>query len=388
MAGRAYCVDLRSKSGTFWENGGEGSGWLDRDETIRLGPYQIRFLGFAGRATTPVANGSRFCPLQALLRDQDAMPGLVLDFQKEDAQPVHWRMKQMLALCGKSSRCKVRLGGPEIQSFHASLLRTGRNAWAIDLGGGIEVNGAPVRFARLEQGDQLQIATFSMRVRFEQPRSTLPAVVPPPIVAHPLAADQLKGTAVEAVLASLSQMNPAAPWPALWPNLGTNPFSTPDPFLLQMMGQFGLMQQQMLAQQQQTMTVLCQLIGPLLKERRAGLNEDIERLQQVTRELQEVQAELARRDQAAPSTPPRPAPATAPAPETPPPTRPAPEPQPAAPTAPSPPPLFEMPMPPPADGGRPHSWLVERMAALQKEQQTRWQRIMSQVRSVLVGSKE
>src|SRR5947209_17610769 len=82
-------------------------------------------------------------------------------------------MDQTLVLLGKSARCKVRVGGPGVLSFHSSLLRTPGGAWIIDLGGGTQVNGAPVRFARLEQGDELQIGDLAMRVRFEGPRRLL-----------------------------------------------------------------------------------------------------------------------------------------------------------------------------------------------------------------------
>src|SRR5436853_7334100 len=69
VAGQVYCVDLRSRSGTYWESGGEGSGWLDRDETIRIGPYHLWLADLGSGTSNESTNGSQRCPLQALPRE-------------------------------------------------------------------------------------------------------------------------------------------------------------------------------------------------------------------------------------------------------------------------------------------------------------------------------
>jgi pSer/pThr/pTyr-binding forkhead associated (FHA) protein len=398
MAGRVFCVDLRSRSGTYWENGSEGSGWLDSDEAIRIGPYQIRLADVGPGTTNQSRHGNPSCPLQALPREQDTLPGLVLDFQKGSTESLHWRMKQVLVLLGKSSRCKVRLGGPGVLSFHASLLRTPQGVWIIDLGGGTQVNGSPVRFVRLEHHDQIQIGTFCMRVGFELPRSSVPArsqesgvrgqelmirsqgakMLPRQVLSHPVAVKQPPGALTETA-------PPNLPWLGPWQNPSQNQLAPSEPYLFQVLGQIGLMQQQMMAQQQQTMTLLCQLLGPLLKGRQGGtIGEEIERLQQVTQELQAVQSQLATPATPPPSQPPRAEPrGEASRPERP--TR-------AATKETSPAgngqPVFDSATAPPPDAGRAHSWLIERMATLQNEQQTRWQRLLHQVRTVLLGAKE
>jgi pSer/pThr/pTyr-binding forkhead associated (FHA) protein len=402
VGGQVYCVDLRSRSGTYWESGGEGSGWLDRDETIRIGPYHLWLADSRFGTPNPSTNGHPRCPLQALPREEDTLPGLVLDFQKEGPEALQWRMKQTLVLLGKSGRCKVRVGGPGVLNFHSSLLRTTDGAWIIDLGGGTQVNGAPVRFARLEQGDELRIGDLSMRVRFEESRSLLAlpaprmgsksqqAKLPIPrrrspaseIVSQPVPVQQPPGVLPETVLANLALMNPLTPLPPLWQSQGPDQLGRSDPLLLQILSQFGQMQQQMMGQHQQTMTFLCQVLAPLVKDRQ-GITEEIDRLKQIAEELQEVQAQLAK----TPAPPPvEPAPsvpsAKATVSEAPPPP---PERKPAVPSG---EPVFNHSQPPDPGDERPHTWLMERMVALQNEQQTRWQRLLKQVRAAILGAKE
>src|SRR5262245_30402978 len=43
ISGRVFCLDLQSRTGTHWDDGGSApGGWLDHGRTIGLGPFRIR----------------------------------------------------------------------------------------------------------------------------------------------------------------------------------------------------------------------------------------------------------------------------------------------------------------------------------------------------------
>src|SRR5207253_5334206 len=78
VAGRVFFTDLESRMGIQWENGSRRTGWLDEQETIRIGPYAIRHNtnGQNGSAAGEADSGSaapRFPGRQGL-------PDVILEF--------------------------------------------------------------------------------------------------------------------------------------------------------------------------------------------------------------------------------------------------------------------------------------------------------------------
>jgi hypothetical protein len=150
--------------------------------------------------------------------------------------------------------------------------------------------------------------------------------------------------------------------------------------------QFSLMQQQMLEQFHQTMVMMAQLFGNLHRDQMALIREELDQLRRVTEELQTLHVELARSATPGPlagNDSPRPAAgptgATAAArrleggTRTPPASTPAPEPvgtQPAA--------KQQRDGPPPAPEGAAdiHLLLRRRMAALEQERKSRWEKVL------------
>src|SRR5437588_1432246 len=167
LDGQLFCADLGSRSGTHWENGNEGSGWLDPGRSIRLGPFSIRNVDGAssgGAPSRPLAN-----PLLTVPAEKDALPPATFAFlEGAPSEGVHWRMRQSLALVGKSSRCRVQLGGAGVLPFHGALVRTQQGVWFVDFGERTWVNGVAVRLAQLRDGDLLQIGKYAMRLTYER----------------------------------------------------------------------------------------------------------------------------------------------------------------------------------------------------------------------------
>ena len=70
-----------------------------------------------------------------------------------------WRMDRHLALIGRSPACKIRIVESDVSKFHCSVVLTPHGVWAVDLLGqkGVMVNDMPVRCARIEDGDELDV---------------------------------------------------------------------------------------------------------------------------------------------------------------------------------------------------------------------------------------
>jgi pSer/pThr/pTyr-binding forkhead associated (FHA) protein len=167
IGGRLFCADLSSRTGIQWDNGQTGSGWLDANRTAQIGPYCLRLAEHA-----PL-NGSiaeaDFNPVAVGGLDPSRFSDVILDFFKKSKKVLTWRLDRVLTLVGRSSRCKVRILDASVSPWHCSLLYTPEGVWVIDLGGpgGIKLNGQRVRWGRLDDGDELQIGQYLVRVRHE-----------------------------------------------------------------------------------------------------------------------------------------------------------------------------------------------------------------------------
>ena len=128
-------------------------------------------------------------------------------------------------------------------------------------------------------------------------------------------------------------------------------------------GQFSLMQQQMLEQFHQTMLMMAQMFGNLHRDQMALIREELNQLHRVTQELQTLHVELAARSAEGAGGPVAPPPAEKAAPAAAPPAGPPPEPPLAAP-------------PRPESPERIHALLRQRLASLEAERKSRWDRVL------------
>jgi hypothetical protein len=152
--------------------------------------------------------------------------------------------------------------------------------------------------------------------------------------------------------------------------------------LVPVLQQFGMMQQQMMDQFQQSMQMVVQVFASMHRDQMSTLQRELDQIHHLTRELNELQAELRARRGPAPSR----NGAGARLPE-PPPALPARHPLPPAAHGNTAPPLGgAAPAPPPAAPAGPsgevpntgdmHEWLNQRILTLQREREGRWQKIL------------
>jgi predicted component of type VI protein secretion system len=415
LAGRLFCVDLESRSGTGLQDRKKGSSWLKPYQSIQLGPFRIQVT--AKLLAAPHDQPDAPSPLEAQTSTDEQTPEVVLEFLHGKAVRSRWRMGRPLALVGRSDRCKVQLVGPEIPRFQGSLVRTRVGAWFIDFRGSALVNGNAFHFARLEDGDEIEVGSFLMRVRYETTFQDKAKVFAPPARSvSPVAGADNNRSASDAASRSaknaltqrrrpIGSGNPPLAQPpadevshlplvplievtrgSSLPNVGGE--GSEQALLWHLVTQLALGQQHMLAQQQQMMSLLTQFLVQSNTEQKGLVGQELIQLQHVTRELEDLQLQVNGQPHSVHETPVHP-PERAPTP----PERPTAEGalvQPvAAPTGkaePAPSPVNK----PAAATANQHSLdthlkIMERMGFLQREQQTRWQRVLNYLRGKASG---
>ena len=114
-------------------------------------------------------------------RGPGPLPGVTWELPGRAIGQAVWRMDRQLVLVGRSPACRIRIVEPDVSKFHCSLVLTPMGVWAVDLLGqnGIFVNDEPVRFARLEDGDELRVGRHSLRPRYDARRRPWPGPAGP-----------------------------------------------------------------------------------------------------------------------------------------------------------------------------------------------------------------
>jgi pSer/pThr/pTyr-binding forkhead associated (FHA) protein len=356
MDGLLFGVDLSSRTGTYWQDEARPMGWLGPGHSLRVGPYRIGRWGET--SSSGDADEEPPSPVSRLYEPSDLVAG-TLEFLDPSVEPGTWSINQALVLLGRSPACKIQLAGAGVSKHHASLVRTPQGIWLIDLlgRGGVLVNGAAARCVRLDDGDIFQIGPHRIRLWYAPapdrppPRpSFLPAWPEPEPAPH---ANGPLATIEPAQVVALRE----APAEAV---------------LVPLVRELGQMQQQMADQFQHALLKMFEMFSGMHQEQMGLIRQQLDELTRLSQEQQALQEALARQSAASPV--PRPAAGSIP----PAPYRrdadrpPRPEPQ----LAPR----------PRLESARDdiHGDLVNRLAAIQQERESRWQKL---IRSVLGGER-
>jgi pSer/pThr/pTyr-binding forkhead associated (FHA) protein len=416
LGGRVFCLDLGSRTGIHWPAGPQLQGWLDPDDTLRLGSSRVRLLN----GGDPMAAGEpdRTDPLAAGSLASDTVVPFNLEFRIGARRQLVWRPDRLLTLVGNDPGCKFWLRSKHISRFHCSLVHTRAGLWVVDLLSreGVYLNGSRIRCARLCPNDEVRVGPFILRVGQEvtaepggQQMSSSDTYVPPALPA-PASTEAPLGVAQTFPQALVAEA--AKP---VEPRIAGVQLST-------VIGQFALMQQQMFDQFQQALGMMVQMFRGLFEDQKAQVRQELEHVRALTIELHTLQAQLnlhtlanqqrANASAQAPAAQPEVSAETAAMAEVAS-LHPSPAPEPvdaiddleeaclvspaealtpelaASDSAPGPAPAVEetvaaavfpspeaTPRAAPPDPEKVHAWLLERMAVIQKERQGRWQKIM------------
>ncbi len=309
--GRVFAVDLGSRTGTFWEAGRQAYGWLDRGQSLWIGRHQIRL-----EEDGPEKEPSSASPNEPLLSRDYIYPGLPpvsLEFVKGginkggERKSARCSLNRVLVLLGRTEGCKIRLMDSSVSKFHCSLIRTPRGVWVVDLlsRNGIWVNGTKVPWARLEQGDRLEVGEFVLRLRYDQPDNDSPDEN------RNAKADEA-GNEMKRSAASDDPDESPRPVPA---QIASEPPSviveqeSPDaaerhalvaaPGRGMIPVELSEMQQQMFDQFHQAMMVMFQTFSTLHRDQMELVRQELDRVHDLTRQLHALQAELSKQPAAA-----------------------------------------------------------------------------------------
>jgi pSer/pThr/pTyr-binding forkhead associated (FHA) protein len=292
LGGEVLCVDLNSRTGTHWLEGRGKAGWLAPMQSLQLGGCMVRLLADTSRRQL-------LSPLDPMAGGCLQQPLITLEFLGTRRNLIRWPMNRMLAMLGTALCCKVRLHGPGVARVHASLVSTAQGSWVVDLLSptGTWVNGQRVRLAQVEEGDELRIGNFAIRVHCEPSDRfalgpALAAAPPEPSKSGPTLHSQV------------TKLNLELPGTEVAPQaLITNPDALQhvvehtakamlQSVVFPMVQQFSAVQDQMFDQFRQGLTLMFQLFGGLQKEQMQILRDELTRVQELTQEIQALRTEL------------------------------------------------------------------------------------------------
>jgi pSer/pThr/pTyr-binding forkhead associated (FHA) protein len=327
IEGRAFWIDLESRTGSRDEKKPQKFGWLEGVHTLCVGPYVIRRLADDGQIDHDSEDDElpQDTPLIAQAYSRGPLPEVTLEFLNGPSQATSWPVHRLMSLIGSASGCKFRLTDPSVSRFHGSLVRTPAGVWIVDLlgKGGITVDDVPIRAHRLMDGDVLGIGRYQLRIRCrhqdqgsgkglsKRGRSTL-APKPsrqnyasnilkfPDWAAPSLAIETEHRGATEAQLPQPVQQ--VSSFPNVDIMLSESSFSgqlaqsgLTELVLVPLVNQFGLMQQQMFDQFQQAMAMMIQMFGTMHRDQMDVIRAELDRLHELTDEFHALKDELSNR---------------------------------------------------------------------------------------------
>lgn len=186
---RIHCADLGSRTGTHWSNGASQAGWIEPNEPVSLGPYSLTF------ERVPLPADAE--PHDAELADEappdladsdgdDALPDqgdeLFLHFVNAGRKVRRYRVNRDITLIGSSEGVKIQLTHPSVSNVHCSVVRTHSGLWIVDLlsSDGTIVNGHIEPLAALRPGDEFQVGRFLVVVH----RGECDDIEPVPVISR------------------------------------------------------------------------------------------------------------------------------------------------------------------------------------------------------------
>jgi pSer/pThr/pTyr-binding forkhead associated (FHA) protein len=280
--GRPFCVDLGSRRGTSIAGRRRRWAWVGREETIRIGPYRIRTIGTDDPAkpdSAPPASEDGDWPGATT-----AGAPVTLELSHRSVRSSRCPLPSRLVLVGSAVDCQVRLLDPSASNYHCSLVRTDSGLWVVNLLGrdGTFVNGTPVRFARLDDGDVVRLGRSEIRIHLGSPPVPDATIHAPGCLPghdkQPPAPPPSVPPVIERAIATPTAADPPAPVESASEDLAC---------------QFDALQRQLVDQFHQTGLMLFETFSTLHEEQAAMIRDELSRLRGITRQLETLTATLA-----------------------------------------------------------------------------------------------
>jgi anti-anti-sigma factor len=173
------CVDVGTRGGFVWKQGGKNADWLTPGCVASLGSYSIQLLGAKSRADedrVEAAYNHEPCAKDENTRQH--LPRAELYVTDANRKRSMYRLGRLITLVGRHRDCHVRLGHKSVSRVHCSLVLTKRGVHVVDLlgRGGTLVNGEPIQEAFLAHGDELRVGEYRLEVRLQEFRHSVQTI--------------------------------------------------------------------------------------------------------------------------------------------------------------------------------------------------------------------
>lgn len=263
IGGRWLFVDLAGVSGTVAEKGQGTSGWFDPGSELTVGPYTITAI--SARQHSAAESGEL---IAAPVAD---LPAFELEFVNGRGSTRGRRSQKIstsVTLVGSSRQCDLWLRDDSISKVHAGLVLTPRGLWVVDLLGrdGLHIDGRPAYWKQVHNGSLLQFGRFQFRVRFAG------------------AGRQAAGR----------DQDPPAPEVVIKPApRASSGGNLSEDSVMALFQHITEMQTQFFEHSQLQMQFMAQMLAHLGRSQQVTVRQDLERIDEIGRELQEIKAELA-----------------------------------------------------------------------------------------------
>jgi pSer/pThr/pTyr-binding forkhead associated (FHA) protein len=314
VAGRIIGVDLKSRTQILWDEEAVARDWdwLDPGRFLQIGPYRIRRSDPRPDEPPPPLDPFSDPADQGSPSAWLPRPVFELPFRMGGVAST-WEMPGLLALVGRTDDCQFILTDDSISRSHACLVRTPVGTWVVDIGirEGVHVNGTRVRWAWLADGDLVRFGLFTLIVRYDRsPEGLSREDVPLEAGAHTAGSHEKhrsfaglpakvgrtglalrRGVRPPAVAelsglpADFSQGAPAAVSRGEWePAYGPGP----SPYAM------WYQQMQLMETFHNDMAMMVQMFIAMHREFQGSVRAELDRVQQLTRELGRLNARLSR----------------------------------------------------------------------------------------------
>ena len=173
--GVPYCIDLGSRTGVLWDDGGRGRGWVHPGQTVRIGLYDVQIT--SGGPHEQTAPGGWLDPEH----HNDPAAQATLDVHSPVGPSGSAVIDQPVTLVGRHPACNLRFLDEVVAYFQCALVKTRSGVWCVDLlsRGGTVVNGRAMRIVQLRSGDLIEIGKISILLRAgTQPASPVALFAP------------------------------------------------------------------------------------------------------------------------------------------------------------------------------------------------------------------